>query len=60
MPNDKSIYNVVLASELEVPDEDIDKYIKTLDSPDKTKLAGDEIVFETSVSYLLNVQMGKY
>ena len=59
MPGDKSIYDVALASGLEVPDEDTDEYIETPDSPDKTKPAGDEIVFETGVSYLLNVQMGK-
>ena len=59
VPGDKSIYDVALASGLEVSYEDTDEYIETPDSPDKTKPAGDEIVFETGVSYLLNVQMGK-
>ncbi|KAL5483449.1 hypothetical protein ACEPAI_8680 [Sanghuangporus weigelae] len=59
-PGDKSIYDVALASGLEVPYEDNTyEYVETPDSPDKTKPPGDENVFEIPEQdiFNLNVQL---
>ncbi|KAL5523432.1 hypothetical protein ACEPAG_7605 [Sanghuangporus baumii] len=53
-PGDKSIYNVALASGLEVPyEDDTYEYVETPNSPNKTKPPGDKNVFEIpGVSHL--------
>ncbi|KAL5495784.1 hypothetical protein ACEPAI_1248 [Sanghuangporus weigelae] len=57
-PGDKSIYDVVLASGLEVPyEDDTYEYVETPDSPDKTKPPGDENVFKIPKDDGLNISM---
>lgn len=55
-----SIYDVALASGLEVPDDDSDEYIETPDSPDKaTRPNENETVFDVSGMSCTDIGMGK-